>query len=92
MFAPIMVVEKVDAYTIYHHHICTFDSSNNDGDIDTHCDNCYFYFSENHDFINPQNIFKHQLIKTDVSVLGHHLSIGRDESEFTTRDPPLLGN
>ena len=90
VLAPIMVAAKVDSYTPYHHHICTFDSSKNDGDIDVHCDNCYFYFSENHDFIKSQNIFEHPLTKSDVFVLVNHQLTGQDESEFTTRDPPTL--
>jgi len=89
MFAPIMVAAKVDSYTT-HHHICTFDSSNNDVDNDSHCDNCYFYFSENHDFATSQNIFKYQLIISHSFLLSHHELIGRDESELTTRDPPTL--
>ncbi|MBK46307.1 MAG: hypothetical protein CMD82_00290 [Gammaproteobacteria bacterium] len=89
MFAPMMVVANVDAYTT-HHHICTFDSSNNDSDIDRHCDNCYFYFSDNHDFINPGKVSNTYLILSDLILLTYHELTGRYESELATRDPPLL--
>ena len=89
MFAPMMVVAKVDAYTT-HHHICTFDSPENDSDIGTHCDNCYFYFSENHDFIEPGNVSNTYLILSDIIHITHYELTGRDKSELATRDPPLL--
>ena len=88
--APMMVAAKIDSYAT-HHYLCTIDSTSDENDLDTHCDNCYFYFSDNDDLIKPQNISNLQLIKSDLTLLAHHELTGQDESNISTRDPPLLG-
>ena len=88
--APMMVAAKIDSYATQHY-LCTIDSTSDENDLDTHCDNCYFYFSDNDDLIKPQNISNLQLIKSDLTLLAHHELTGQDESKISTRDPPLLG-
>ena len=88
--APMMVAAKIDSYAT-HHYLCTIDSTSDENDLDTHCDNCYFYFSDNDDLIKPQNISNLQLIKSDLTLLTHHELTGQEESKISTRDPPLLG-
>ena len=88
--APMMVAAKIDSYAT-HHYLCTIDSTSDENDLDTHCDNCYFYFSDNDDLIQRQNISNLQLIKSDLTLLAHHELTGQDESKISTRDPPLLG-
>ena len=90
VLAPIMVAAKIDSF-ITHPYICTIDSTSNDTDLDKHCDNCNFYFSDNDNFIERQNISNLNLIKSDLTLLAHHELTGQDESEISTRDPPLLG-
>ena len=88
--APMMVAANVDSFTT-HHYLCTIDSTSNDNDLGTHCDNCYFYFSDNDDLIKPQSISYLKLIKSDLTLLAHHELTDQDESNISTRDPPLLG-
>ena len=91
VLAPIMVAAKIDSF-ITHHYICTIDSTSNDTDLDKHCNNCYFYFSDNNDHLTKrQNISNLQLINSDLTLLTHHELTDQDESKISTRDPPLLG-
>tara|TARA_Y100001970_G_scaffold177857_1_gene216691 strand:+ start:196 stop:459 length:264 start_codon:yes stop_codon:yes gene_type:complete len=85
-----MVAAKIDSFTT-HHYLCTIDSTSNDNDLGTHCDNCYFYFSDNDDLIKPQSISYLKLIKSDLTLLAHHELTDQDVSNISTRDPPLLG-